>query len=105
MSTIFTKIIKGEIPCNKILENENFLAFHDIHPQAKIHALIIPKTEYKNFQEVDSEIMKDMSDFIKEVARTLKIDKSGYRLTTNCGEDARQEVQHLHFHMLGGEKL
>lgn len=105
MSTIFTKIINGEVPCNKILEDNQFLAFYDIAPQAKIHALIIPKQEFKNFQEVDSEIMKDMSEFIKSVATVLNIDKSGYRLITNCGKDSNQEVQHLHFHMLGGEKL
>lgn len=103
--TIFSKIISGEIPCNKVLENENFLAFHDINPNAPIHILIIPKVEYKNFQEVDPKIMMGMTLFIHEVAKLLGLDESGYRLITNNGEDGGQEVLHLHFHLLGGSKL
>ncbi len=103
--TIFTKIVNGEIPCNKVLENDEFLAFHDINPKAPIHILIIPKKEYKCFQEVDSQIMCKMTDFIKEVATHLGLDKTGYRLITNNGENGGQEVMHLHFHLLGGAKL
>lgn len=103
--TIFSKIVTGEIPCNKVLENDNFLAFHDINPKAPIHILIIPKIEYKNFQEVDSSIMVAMTEFIHQVASLLGLDKSGYRLITNNGEDGGQEVMHLHFHLLGGAKL
>ncbi|MDD2383065.1 MAG: histidine triad nucleotide-binding protein [Sulfurospirillaceae bacterium] len=103
--TIFSKIISGEIPCNKVLENENFLAFHDINPKAPIHILIIPKTEYKNFQEVDPKIMSEMTQFIQQVATFLGLDKGGYRLITNNGDDGGQEVLHLHFHLLGGAKL
>ncbi|MDD3344053.1 MAG: histidine triad nucleotide-binding protein [Sulfurospirillaceae bacterium] len=103
--TIFSKIINGEIPCNKVLENENFLAFHDINPKAPIHILIIPKVEYKNFQEVDPKIMGEMTQFIHQVAAFLGLDQSGYRLITNNGEDGGQEVLHLHFHLLGGAKL
>jgi len=103
--TIFTKIINGEIPCNKVLENENFLAFHDINPKAPIHILIIPKKEYKNFQETDPAIMAEMTLFIQTVAKMMGLDEGGYRLITNNGSDGGQEVFHLHFHLLGGAKL
>ncbi|WP_458701147.1 histidine triad nucleotide-binding protein [Sulfurospirillum sp. 1307] len=103
--TIFTQIVNGEIPCNKVLENDNFLAFHDINPKAPIHILIIPKKEYKCFQEVDPKIMGEMTEFIQEVAKLLGLDKTGYRLITNNGENGGQEVMHLHFHLLGGAKL
>lgn len=103
--TIFSKIIKGEIPCNKVLENDDFLAFHDINPKAPIHILIIPKVEIKNFQQVTPEIMAGMTSFIQEVATLLGLDKNGYRLITNNGANGGQEVMHLHFHLLGGAKL
>ncbi len=103
--TIFSKIISGEIPCNKVHEDNQFLAFHDINPKAPIHILIIPKKEYKNFQEVDPKIMGDMTRFIQDVAKLMGLDQSGYRLITNNGSDGGQEVPHLHFHLLGGAKL
>ena len=73
--TIFSKIVSGEIPCNKVLENDNFLAFHDINPKAPIHILIIPKVEYKNFQEVDPSIMTEMTRFIQSVAKLMGLDE------------------------------
>ncbi|WP_263831851.1 histidine triad nucleotide-binding protein [Sulfurospirillum oryzae] len=103
--TIFSKIVSGEIPCNKVLENEEFLAFHDINPKAPIHILIIPKKEYKNFQEVDPKVMVGLTKFTHQVAKLLGLDVSGYRLITNNGSDGGQEVMHLHFHLLGGAKL
>lgn len=103
--TIFSKIVSGEIPCNKVLENDKFLAFHDINPKAPIHILIIPKIEYKNFQETDPSIMAEMTLFIQNVAKMMGLDESGYRLITNNGSDGGQEVFHLHFHLLGGAKL
>lgn len=103
--TIFEKIVSGEIPSNKVLENDKFLAFHDINPKAPIHILIIPKKCYANFQEMDPSLMGEMTSFIQEVARTMGVDKSGYRLVNNCGENGGQEVMHLHFHLLGGTKL
>jgi len=102
---IFCKIIEGEIPSNKVLENEDFLAFHDINPKAPIHVLIIPKKHIEAFQEVDSQTMAKMTPFIQEVAKKLGIDKTGYRLITNNGYEGGQEVLHLHFHILGGAKL
>lgn len=103
--TIFEKIVAGEIPCNKVLENDNFLAFHDINPKAPIHILIIPKVCYKDFQEVTPEVMAGMTSFIQEVTKLLGLDNNGYRLVTNIGDDGGQEVPHLHFHLLGGAKL
>lgn len=102
---IFCKIINNEIPSNIILENEDFLAFHDINPKAPVHILAIPKVHVDSFNEVTPQIMKDMTLFMQDVAKELGIDKSGYRVITNIGEDGGQEVKHLHFHILGGAKL
>lgn len=105
MSTVFSKIIKGEIPCNKVYENDEFLAFYDIAPKAKVHILAIPKKELKDFNEIDAALMGKMSEFILEVVEKVGIKSSGYRLITNIGKDSGQEVPHLHFHILGGERL
>lgn len=105
MSCIFDKIVRGEIPSNKVLENDKFLAFHDINPKAPVHILIIPKQHFENFQQMDPNLMGEMTKFIQDVAVRIGVDKSGYRLITNCGENSGQEVMHLHFHMLGGTKL
>ncbi len=102
---IFDKIVAGEIPSNKVLENDEFLAFHDINPKAPIHILIIPKAHYENFQLFPAEKMGAMAKFIQEVAITVGLDKKGYRLISNCGENSGQEVMHLHFHLLGGTNL
>lgn len=105
MKNVFQKIIDGEIPSSKVLENDDFLAFHDINPKAPIHILVIPKKFYENFQEVSPETMAGITKFIQDVAIKMGIEKTGYRLITNCGETAGQEVMHLHFHMLAGAKL
>ncbi|KIM08794.1 MAG: hypothetical protein KU29_03480 [Sulfurovum sp. FS06-10] len=102
---IFCKIVEGQIPSNKIFENDDFLAFHDLYPKAPIHILVIPKKHVVCFQEVTAEMMAGMTPFIQEVATLTGIDKSGYRLIVNNGEDGGQEVHHLHFHVLGGGKL
>ncbi len=102
---IFCKIVAGEIPANKVLENDEFLAFHDINPKAPIHILIIPKRHIENFQSTPPEIMAKMTPFIQEVAKELELDKTGYRLIVNNGKDGGQEVMHLHVHMLGGAPL
>ncbi|MBL0703546.1 MAG: HIT domain-containing protein [Sulfurospirillum sp.] len=103
--SIFSKMIDGEISCNKVMENDDFLAFHDINPKAPIHILIIPKIKIKNFQEVSPKTMAGLTSFTQKVATLLGLDKSGYRLITNNGSDGGQEVMHLHFHLLGGAKL
>jgi len=102
---IFCKIVKEEIPSNKVLENDEFLAFHDINPSAPVHVLVIPKKHIESFNEVDSDTIAKMTPFIQEVAKELCLDKNGYRLVTNVGRDGGQEVKHLHFHILGGAKL
>ena len=102
---IFCKIVEGEIPSNKVLEDDNFIAFHDINPIAPVHILVIPKVHVENFQEVEHSIMAKMTPFIQEISTKMGLDKSGYRLITNNGSDGGQEVLHLHFHLLGGTKL
>ena len=102
---IFCKIINKEIPSNAELEDENFYAFHDINPKAPVHILIIPKIHVESFHELSGEMMAKMTPFIQKVAERVGIDKSGYRLITNIGENGGQEVKHLHFHLLGGAKL
>lgn len=102
---VFEKIIKGEIPCNKVLENDDFLAFHDIAPKAPIHVLAIPKKFAKDFQELNPQEMVGLTRFIQEVAKLLGLDKSGYRVISNIGVDGGQEIPYLHFHILGGAKL
>lgn len=102
---IFCKIVKGEIPNQTILEDENFLAFSDINPTRKIHVLIIPKEHYASFDVTPPKIMSEMTAFIQKVAGVLGVKESGYRLITNIGDDGGQEVHHLHFHLIGGEPV
>jgi len=102
---LFCKIVNGEIPSNKVLEDDNFIAFHDINPIAPVHLLIIPKIHVEKFQDVQPEVMAAMTLFIQEVSKKMGLDESGYRLVTNNGDDGGQEVKHLHFHLLGGAKL
>ena len=102
---IFCKIVNKEIPSNIVLEDDNFLALHDINLTWKLLVLVIPKSHYDSFEETPSDIMSDLSSFIKKATKELKIDKSGYRMITNIGNDGGQEVPHLHFHLIGGEKV
>lgn len=102
---IFCKIVNKEIPSNIEYENENFLAFHDINPKAPIHLLIIPKEHYQDFQSTPAQVMHGLTTFTQELTQKLGLDKTGYRLITNNGDDGGQEVHHLHFHLLGGTKL
>jgi histidine triad (HIT) family protein len=111
-NNIFAKILKGEIPCKKIYENDFVLSFHDINPQKKIHALVIPKGNYTDLDDFnnrasDQEIVA-LSKGITEVSKILGISTDtgkGYRALTNLDEHGGQEVAHLHFHLFGGEKL
>ena len=114
-NNIFSKILRGEIslkPEEKIFENEFVLSFYDINPKRKIHALVIPKGEYTDLDDFSKRAPeKEISELIKGiniVAKKLGIsmDKGkGYRALVNIGEDGGQEVPHLHFHLLGGEKV
>ena len=111
-NNIFAKILRKEIPCKKIFENEYILSFYDINPQKKIHALVIPKGEYINLDDFndkasDQEIVA-LSKAITEVSKILGISTDvgkGYRALTNLNEHGGQEVPHLHFHLFGGEKI
>ncbi len=100
---IFCKIVNGEIPNKTILEDDSFLAFEDINPSAKIHALIIPKEHYTSFDVIPPKVMAEMTEFIHKVASKLDVREGGYRLITNIGDHGGQEVHHLHFHLLAGE--
>jgi histidine triad (HIT) family protein len=102
---IFCKIIAGEIPNKTVLEDENFLAFEDINPQAKVHVLIIPKQHIESFEDMTADVMAGMTPFIQKVASKMGVNESGYRLITNIGDEGGQEVKHIHFHLLGGEQL
>tara|TARA_B100001250_G_scaffold297551_1_gene259045 strand:- start:146 stop:511 length:366 start_codon:yes stop_codon:yes gene_type:complete len=109
---IFAKILRGEIPCNKIYENEFVLSFHDINSQKKIHALVIPKGKYIDLDDfslnASPEEMVGLLKGINIVAKKLGISTDlgkGYRALANIGDDGGQEVPHLHFHLFGGEKV
>jgi histidine triad (HIT) family protein len=88
-----------------VLEDDNFIAFHDINPKAPVHILAIPKVHVDSFDELKGEMMAEMTTFIQNVAKEVSITESGYRVITNIGENGGQEVKHLHFHILGGAKL
>jgi histidine triad (HIT) family protein len=106
---IFAKIIRKEIPCNPVYEDEKVLAFYDIHPAAPVHIIVIPKGNYISF---DDFIINSTSDEhthffrkVREIAAQLNLTESGYRLITNHGSDASQTVPHFHVHILGKRKL
>ena len=111
-NNIFAKILKGEIPCNKIYEDDYILSFYDINPQKKIHALVIPKGKYIDLDDFNnkasSEEMVGLLKGITTVANKLGISVNtgkGYRALINISEHGGQEVPHLHFHLFGGEKI
>ena len=107
MNCIFCKIIEGQIPSKKVYENSKILAFYDINPQAPIHILVIPKVHISSVDEINEEnssIIADIFANIPKIAEHAGI-RGGYRIVSNFGENACQSVPHLHFHILGGEKL
>ena len=111
-NNIFAKILKGEIPCNKIYEDDFVLSFYDINPQKKIHALVIPKGKYVDLDDfslnASSEEMVGLLKGINIVAKKLGISTEvgkDYRTLANISDDGGQEVPHLHFHLFGGEKV
>ena len=108
-NNIFAKILRGEIPCNKIYEDKFALAFKDINPQAKVHVLVIPKGAYVDMNDFaansKSEEIEGLIRALGKVASILGVSASGYRYLGNNGSDGGQEVPHLHFHIFGGEKL
>lgn len=107
MDCIFCKIINGDIPSNKVYEDEQILAFHDIAPQAPVHVIVIPKKHIQSADEINSEnseIVAKIFEAIPSVAKKCGLE-NGYRIITNIGEDGCQSVKHMHFHILGGKKL
>lgn len=104
---IFCKIVKGEIPSEKVYEDDEILAFKDIHPKAPVHILVIPKKHISSAMEIeeqDEALIGKMFTVIKKLAKEFGLE-NGYRIVNNCGSDGGQEVMHLHFHLLGGKKL
>ena len=102
---IFCKIINKEIPADVVYEDENVLAFRDINPQAPIHIVVIPKKHVKSVLEANKETIGEIFETINKIAKQEKIDEAGFRVITNCGKNAGQTVNHLHFHILAGTKL
>lgn len=105
--TIFGKIIRGELPCEKVFENERILAIKDKFPAAPVHILIMPKKEIPNLQALQPEDLPLISEIIliaQKLAEEFEI-TDGYRLLTNSGEEAGQTIFHLHFHLIGGRRL
>ncbi len=101
---IFAKILRGEIPCDKVYEDEYALSFKDINPQAPVHVLVIPKGEFVSMADFSAnatpEVITGFFRAVGEVARQLGLEEGGYRLIANTGDNAHQEVPHLHFHIL-----
>lgn len=106
---IFAKILRGDIPCKRVFEDEWALAFHDITPQAKVHILVIPKGRYVSWDDFSANADADeIAGFIRAVGRIARehgLVEPGYRLLANVGADGGQEVPHLHIHLFGGEPL
>lgn len=108
MDCIFCKIVRGEMPCSKVYEDDKVLAFNDIDPQAPIHVLVIPKKHYGSILDIkddEMDIVAHIHKIINKIAKEKGIDKTGFRIVNNCGEDANQVVKHIHYHILGGKKL
>ena len=104
---LFCKIIAGEIPSTKVYEDEKVLAFRDIAPQAPTHILVVPKEHIEDCNGITAEnsaIIAHIFEVIPQIAKAEGL-KNGYRVVSNCGADAGQTVQHLHFHILGGKAL
>ncbi len=107
MDCLFCKIVAGEVPAKKIYEDDKILAFCDIAPQAPVHVLIIPKEHIPSLDGIDAQnasVVARIFGVIPQLAAKLDL-KDGYRVVSNCGENAGQTVPHLHFHLLGGKPL
>ena len=108
-NNIFARILRGEIPCKKVYEDEYALAFHDIHPQAPVHVLVIPKGAYVSMDDFAAKAggaeIEGFFRAVGKVARDLGVAESGYRFLANQGRDGGQEVPHFHVHIFGGRPL
>jgi len=106
---VFARILRGEVPCRRLDEDTHSLAFEDIHPQAPVHGLVIPKGPYESLLDMadlasDAELAS-LVRMLARVARGKQVDRTGFRVLANIGPDGHQEVQHLHFHLFGGRRL
>lgn len=108
-NNVFAKILRGEVPCKKVYEDAHVLAFEDIKPEATVHVLVIPRSQYASFNDfarnAPPETIAAFWASVQNVAESLGLTKSGYRLITNHGPDASQTVHHFHVHILGGKPL
>jgi diadenosine tetraphosphate (Ap4A) HIT family hydrolase len=108
-NNIFARILRGELPCSKVLETEHALAFHDINPAAAVHVLVIPKGPYVSWDDFAAKASEaEIAGFVRTVAETARqvgAEPQGYRLLANTGKRAGQEVPHLHVHIFGGQPL
>jgi len=107
-SCIFCEIIKGNIPCNKVYEDDQVLAFDDIHPMAPVHVLVIPKAHIPTLMDMSVEhadILLALGKAVQLIARKRRVAESGFRTVINCNEEGGQIVSHLHIHILGGTRL
>lgn len=108
-ANIFARILRSEIPCRKVYEDEFALAFHDINPQAPVHVLVIPKGPYVSMVDFTARapdaLIAGFFRAVGETARQLQLEAPGYRLLANAGPDSHQEVPHLHIHIFGGKPL
>ncbi len=106
---VFARILRGEIPCKKLYEDEHVLAFHDIQPQAPVHVLVIPKGAYVSWDDFHAKAsdaeQAALSRAVGKVARMSGLGETGFRVISNCGKHGNQDVQHLHVHVLGGRPL
>ena len=105
---LFCKIVKDEVPCNKVYEDEEILAFHDIDPTAPIHILVISKkhiTSLAHLEKEDEALVGKIYGVINKIAEEQGVKEKGYRVIVNCGKDGGQEVMHLHFHLLAGKRF
>lgn len=108
-NNVFARILRGELPCRKVYENEHVLAFHDINPQTPVHILVIPKGEYVSLDDFSAKASAaELAAFLRAVgaiARDQGLADPGYRILANHGRDAHQEVAHFHVHIFGGRPL
>jgi diadenosine tetraphosphate (Ap4A) HIT family hydrolase len=108
-NNIFARILRGEIPCKKVFEDQHVLAFHDINPQTPTHILVIPKGAYASFDDFSAKASADeIAAFIRavgQIARDQGLAEPGYRILSNIGGHGHQEVPHLHIHIFGGRPL
>jgi len=105
---IFCKIVKGDIPCQKVYEDEEVLAFDDIHPMAPVHVVVVPKRHFPTLLDLAGEDMAVSVALMRaaqEVAKKKGVDRRGFRTVINCNEEGGQVVFHLHMHVMGGRKL